>query len=93
MSNVLKPRNRVVCPNCFTVVNTYKTLRVQCYKCKSRFLVKRFILEERKPDGDKQLKKFLWYFVDKLGNKLYPKTRLYHDNKKDGLLGLSQQYN
>ena len=88
MSNVLKTRTRVVCPDCLVSINTYKTFRFQCYKCKCFFSVDQYILEERKPDGDEQLKKYLWCFVDKLGNKLYPKTRLYHDNKKEGLLGM-----
>jgi len=71
MSNVVRTRTRVVCPECLVPINTYKTFRFQCGKCKRFFFVKQYTLEEETFDRKEQFKKFQFGFFDKLGFKHY----------------------
>ncbi len=71
MSNVVRTRTRVVCPDCLVSINTYKTFRFQCYKCKRSFFVNEYTQKEETFDPKEQFKKFQMYFFDEFGKKHY----------------------
>ena len=71
MSNVVRTRIRVVCPECLVSINTTKPFCFQCHKCKRYFPVKEYILKEGTFDREEQRKKFQLFFFDKLRKKHY----------------------
>jgi len=71
VSNVVRTRIRVVCPECLVSIKTTKPFCFQCHKCKRYFPVKEYTLKEDNFDLEEQREKFRLGFFDKLGKKHY----------------------
>lgn len=71
MSNVVKTRTRVVCPDCLVSIKTYKTFRFQCGKCKRYFSVKQYTLKNAKFALEEQRTKFQPKIFNQYGLKHY----------------------